>query len=87
MAEKLAPLAIPVSTALLGPGIADTQRDTPGTADRKLTRNLKRRYDEIHNVPKVGVVQIPSGLNCSLINCMSIHSEPNDILYHQGRFA
>lgn len=53
MAEKLSPLAIPASPALVGPGTADTQRDTPGTADRKLTRNLKRRYDEIHNVPKV----------------------------------
>jgi len=57
MAEKLAPLAIPTLPALVGPGTADTQRDTPGTADRKLTRNLKRRYDEIHNVPKVGATR------------------------------
>jgi hypothetical protein len=25
---------------------------TPGSGDRKLTRNLKRRYDEIHHVEK-----------------------------------
>lgn len=53
MAEKLSPLVMPALPGLVGPGAVDTQRDTPGTADRKLTRNLKRRYDEIHNVPKV----------------------------------
>jgi len=25
---------------------------TPGSSERKITRNLKRRYDEIHNVEK-----------------------------------
>lgn len=48
MAEKLSPLAIPASP-VVGTGAADTQRDTPAVK----TRYLKRRFDEIHNVPKV----------------------------------
>lgn len=47
MAEKLSPLAIPASP-VVGTGAADTQRDTPAVK----TRYLKRRFDEIHNVPR-----------------------------------
>jgi hypothetical protein len=50
-AEKPTPLVIP-GTPSFGPGSGDKSMDTPGT-DRKLTRNLKRRYDEINNVQKV----------------------------------
>lgn len=52
MAEKLTPLVIP-GTPLAGPGSGENKLDTPGGSDRKLTRNLKRRYDEINNVQKV----------------------------------
>ncbi|CAM6102530.1 unnamed protein product [Calypogeia fissa] len=51
MAEKLTPLVIP-GTPLVGPGSGENKLDTPGASDRKLTRNLKRRYDEINNVQK-----------------------------------
>ncbi|XP_024529898.1 putative MYST-like histone acetyltransferase 1 isoform X1 [Selaginella moellendorffii] len=52
MAEKLAPLTIPGTPNSGGQGSCDSKHDTPGTSDRKLTRNFKRRYDEIHNVQK-----------------------------------
>ncbi|KAL2650872.1 hypothetical protein R1flu_019000 [Riccia fluitans] len=52
MAEKLTPLVIPGTPALTGPGSAENKLDTPGASDRKLTRNLKRRYDELNNVQK-----------------------------------
>jgi hypothetical protein len=88
MADKLSPLAIPASPALVGPGSADTQRDTPGTADRKLTRNLKRRYDEIHNVPKVCatcVRGVSSGFYYGLIkeHCSGVQAYPSSL----GRFV
>ncbi|KAJ7569256.1 hypothetical protein O6H91_01G106100 [Diphasiastrum complanatum] len=51
-AEKLLPAISPSSASLSGPGISELKLDTPGTLDRKLTRNLKRRYDEMHNVQK-----------------------------------
>eukprot|EP00249_Psilotum_nudum_P004866 c18351_g1_i1 orf=345-1550(+) len=50
--EKLAPLVIPGTPGPTGPSSGEAKLDTPGTSDRKLTRNLKRRYDEIHNVQK-----------------------------------
>lgn len=53
MAEKLTPLVIPGTPSLAGPGSGENKLDTPGASDRKLTRNLKRRYDEINNVQKV----------------------------------
>eukprot|EP00850_Spirogloea_muscicola_P009209 SM000051S17569 [mRNA] locus=s51:481171:485350:- [translate_table: standard] len=47
LAEKLMPLALPL------PGVVSLDKaDTPGSDGRKLTRNLKRRYDEIHHVQK-----------------------------------
>ncbi|BBM97999.1 histone acetyltransferase MYST1 [Marchantia polymorpha subsp. ruderalis] len=50
--EKLTPLVIPGTPALNGPGSGDNKLDTPGASDRKITRNLKRRYDELNNVQK-----------------------------------
>ena len=52
LTEKLAPLVIPAASIAVGQ-IGESILDTPGASDRKLTRNFKRRYDEIHNVQKV----------------------------------
>lgn len=52
MAEKLAPLVVPSTPGTSGHSPGETKLDTPGASDRKLTRNYKRRYDEMHNVQK-----------------------------------
>lgn len=50
--ENPAPLIAPATPTIVGSSLGDPKLDAPGTSDRKLTRNLKRRYDEIHNVQK-----------------------------------
>ncbi|KAH9306918.1 hypothetical protein KI387_011322, partial [Taxus chinensis] len=50
--EKLAPVATQGTTVTVAPSSGDLKLDNSGILDRKLTRNLKRRYDEIHNVQK-----------------------------------
>ncbi|XP_057835864.1 histone acetyltransferase of the MYST family 1 isoform X2 [Cryptomeria japonica] len=50
--KRLAPVAAMGISITGGPCSADCKLDNSGTLDRKLTRNLKRRYDEIHNVQK-----------------------------------
>lgn len=52
MTEKLAPLVVPTAPAIAGQNVGESVLDTPGASDRKLTRNFKRRYDEMHNVQK-----------------------------------
>lgn len=52
MSEKLAPLVVPATPGTAGQSPGETKIDTPGASDRKLTRNYKRRYDEMHNVQK-----------------------------------
>ncbi|KAH7306300.1 hypothetical protein KP509_22G005400 [Ceratopteris richardii] len=56
--ESLTPLVVPSATVTASQNVGEALLDTPGSSDRKLTRNFKRRYDEIHNVQK-GTDELP----------------------------
>ncbi|MCO5595186.1 hypothetical protein L7F22_049225 [Adiantum nelumboides] len=56
--ESLTPLIVPSAPATATQIVGESFLDTPGASERKLTRNFKRRYDEIHNVQK-GTEELP----------------------------
>lgn len=56
--ENLTPLVVPAVPVITAQNVGESLLDTPGASDRKLTRNFKRRYDEIHNVQK-GTDELP----------------------------